>query len=137
MDKLKRLAMAIMNIGFEKEPEEVFALIRLAKYKEGKDSTFSSGGKEYSVDLMIERSESIKTKKVAVKSLKWILKYDNPEENRIRKADIKVPILIIKYGKKLLVVDGLHRLAKAIEDGLEYLPAKLLSKKDMAASEIK
>jgi len=103
------------------------------EYKEGPSSTFTHNKVRYSVDSAIERSKDIPTKKVAVSKLKWLMKYAKPNENRKRKADTSVPVLLAHHGEKLVVVDGLHRLAKAIEDGEKYLPTKLLTDDDLKA----
>lgn len=137
MRRLLELSTALNSAGLTKEAKAVAGLIKQAKkYKEGPSSTFTHNKVTYSVDAAIERSKDTPVKKVAIAKLKWILKYTKPEKDRVKKADITVPILIAHYGKRLAVVDGLHRLVKAIEDGEEYLPTKLLTKADLAAIKI-
>jgi disulfide oxidoreductase YuzD len=49
------------------------------------------------------------------------------DEERIMKADLKYPIILVqKDGEFSYVLDGNHRLAKAIMTGEEYIKAKVL-----------
>jgi len=49
------------------------------------------------------------------------------DEERIMKADLKYPIILVqKDGEFSYVLDGNHRLAKAILTGEEYIKAKVL-----------
>jgi len=49
------------------------------------------------------------------------------EEERIMKADLQYPIILVqKDGEFSYVLDGNHRLAKAILTGEEYIKAKVL-----------
>jgi len=49
------------------------------------------------------------------------------DEDRIMKADLKYPIILVqKDGEFSYVLDGNHRLAKAIMTGEEYIKAKVL-----------
>ena len=49
------------------------------------------------------------------------------DEDRIMKADLQYPIILVqKDGEFSYVLDGNHRLAKAILTGEEYIKAKVL-----------
>ena len=49
------------------------------------------------------------------------------DEERIMKADLRYPIILVqKDGEFSYVLDGNHRLAKAILTGEEYIKAKVL-----------
>ena len=49
------------------------------------------------------------------------------DEERIMRADLKYPIILVqKDGEFSYVLDGNHRLAKAILTGEEYIKAKVL-----------
>ncbi len=49
------------------------------------------------------------------------------DEERIMKADLQYPIILVqKDGEFSYVLDGNHRLAKAIMTGEEYIKAKVL-----------
>ena len=49
------------------------------------------------------------------------------DEERIMRADLKYPIILVqKDGEFSYVLDGNHRLAKAIMTGEEYIKAKVL-----------
>ena len=103
-------------------------------YREGKDSTFTHAGKTYSVDKALELSDDLPTVQIPVKDLAWVLNYDKPDPERMKKADPSTPALITYWNGQLVAVDGLHRLAKAIELGQTHLPAKMLTSEMIAQS---
>ena len=58
------------------------------------------------------------------------------DEKRIMKADLQYPIILVqKDGEFSYVLDGNHRLAKAILTGEEYIKAKVLDLDDPDAPE--
>ena len=105
-------------------------------YVEGPTSTFTHDKQKYSVDKAIATVATKRTIQLAVKDLVWIFKYVEPSPERTRIADPSVPVLVTKWRGKLVVVDGLHRLQKAQEQGLETIPAKLLSAKDLQKAKL-
>lgn len=60
---------------------------------------------------------------------------DTPGPDRVRRADLSAPILVAPTddGQETTVVDGLHRLAKAVEDGVTHLPGKRVELQKQAA----
>ena len=94
-------------------------------YQEGPESTFTHKGKVYQLDPFLREAETLPTVKVEVSRLAWVSKYAQPDPERVRVADLKVPILFTvdrEYG--YVVIDGFHRLTKAIKQGLKELPGK-------------
>ena len=107
------------------------SLLKTAAYSEGATSTFSHEKRRYSVDKAIAATQQKAVRQVPVKDLEWILKYTKPDAGRARAADTDVPVLATKYGDKLVVVDGLHRLAKARAEGRETLPVRYVARADL------
>jgi hypothetical protein len=97
--------------------------IDIVEYQEEKGSTFSHDGIEYDVNAIFDIENDLPLYEIDVNDLSWVLEYDTPDRNRVRAADDSVPILITIWEKKLTVLDGLHRLARAIKDDLSTLPA--------------
>lgn len=111
-------------------------------YREGKNSTFTSNGKTYGLDGIFEATHKYSITVMPVSKLSWVIPYTNPDADRIDKADVKVPIIVVRdlsqpAAEQFIVVDGLHRLARAIRDGLKVIPTKLISKALLAQYEIK
>ena len=52
----------------------------------------------------------------------------------VKKADVSVPIILatmtIAGRKGVFPIDGWHRIARAIQDGLDELPAYVLNKRE-------
>ena len=95
-------------------------------YKEEKNSTFQNGKDVYQLNKIFELSEKIKPIKMAIDKLSWILKYIDVRK-RVELANIKIPILVWKDKGQWIVVDGAHRLKKAISLGKDEILVKVLS----------
>ena len=98
-------------------------------YQEEEDSTFTHDDKEYSVNKLLKHSFKTEVKDVPVSKLKWVLKYSDLVKKRIKNADYSVPIVIIKWEDKLVVLDGAHRLQKSIDDNKKTIPSKQITQK--------
>lgn len=84
-------------------------------YQEGSGSTFTHNGKEYPLDPFLKRAAKLPIKQVPMDRLLWNLDHGTPDPERVAKADTSVPILYTidpKWG--YTVIDGFHRLAKAV-----------------------
>ena len=100
-------------------------------YQEYGRSTFTYDGEEYDLNKLLRRTEDYDVEDVKVSDLKWILEYDKPDPERVKKADLSCPILVTKWKSKLVAVDGLHRTAKAVKEEKETLPAIFVTKADL------
>jgi hypothetical protein len=102
------------------------------QYKEGPDSTATHNGKEYQLDVLFKLAHDRPPVDVPIDKLKWVLPYADIDFDRLMKADVSVPVLVYndrKYG--LTVIDGAHRLSKAVMRDLPSIPAIILSDSDM------
>lgn len=90
-------------------------------------STFSCGGKLYDLTEMLKETHHLPTVKFRVKELEWMLEHGEADPVRVREADLSAPILVTVWDSKLAVVDGFHRLTKAVQQHKRELPGKLLS----------
>ena len=84
--------------------------------------------KVYSSNRLQEiiQEEGIKITEIKVESLKWMLKFDMPNLAMSEKSDLTRPIVVILDKGQVRVVDGYHRFIKAVETGVEKLPAHLI-----------
>jgi hypothetical protein len=94
---------------------KTFKQFLMELYNEPEDSTFGENGRTYDLNGILSATLGMEVKEYPVNQLIWIFKYDNPynDKSRIIAADLNAPILITKEGSKFVVIDGLHRLAKA------------------------
>jgi hypothetical protein len=98
-------------------------------------NTFTHDDKEYNLTKLNKVIKDNPVEPIAISKLIWIFKYDDPDEDqpeRIKTANINVPIIVIKWEKQLVVLDGLHRLKKASDRGLKTLPARMVTKEQLA-----
>jgi len=101
--------------------------------------SFTHDGVEYSLRKALELADAVPVRQYPVSKLKWVLAYDGPTQARVEKADLRAPVLLAYDQKRrLTVVDGLHRLAKAVESGRRSLLGRFLSKRVLSkAREVK
>lgn len=109
-------------------------------YTEEEGSTFESNGNFYDMNTILDLSRDIEDiEEFDVSTLEWVLDYDKARlddlktaEERVDSADTSVPILIYldqtqPENEEWVVVDGIHRLAKAIINNDKTIPAKILT----------
>lgn len=95
-------------------------------YQEEPGSSFENDGKEYDINIVFQHMDSKPYSYYKVSDLEWVLKYDTPDPDRVRDADLDVPLLIGYYYNQFVVLDGLHRLTKAVNEGVKFLKGKFV-----------
>lgn len=108
--------------------------VTLEEYSEGNDSTFTHHGVEYGIDKLhaVLKEEKVSPNTVfKVEDLKWILDHGVSEPNRVNNADTSTPIIVTKESNTLYVIDGFHRLSRAVKDGKEELKGYLITDKKL------
>lgn len=105
-------------------------------YQEGDSDTFTHLGREYRINKIFELVENYPIVYLDVEDLKWILMHDHPDVERAKKADINTPILVHKKNNRYYVVDGLHRLYKAVLLSVQKLPCKMVKDEDLRKAAI-
>lgn len=98
----------------------------LLEYQEEAGSTITHDGVDYDINAVFDVEDMLPLYDIPVSDLEWVLEYDTPDKKRVRAADYNVPILITIWKRQLVVLDGLHRVAKAVKDGLDTLPSRFL-----------
>jgi predicted transport protein len=94
--------------------------------------SFTHDGTEYDIGKAFSLAKSKKTQPFKVSELSWVLKYDTADPERKKNADLNAPIMVANDEKgRLTVVDGLHRLARAVEEGVAILYGVFFDEKDL------
>lgn len=107
----------------------------MEKTYQEEDSVFSSNGITYDLNYIFEAVSKDPILTIDVKKLIWVIEYvDIIDEDRIQKADYTIPVLVTKIDNKELVVDGIHRLVKAINDNVKKLPYRRVSEQVLKAA---
>jgi hypothetical protein len=102
-----------------------------------KQSTASSNGKEYDLNILFKRTKNKQSIDIPIHKLTWVLEYTSIDEQRVKNADVSVPVLVYHDEKDgLVVIDGAHRLTKAFRLKMKVIPGVMLSDEDMEAAEI-
>lgn len=92
-------------------------------YQEEPTGTFTHDGAEYNLNKLFKLVDADPIAYFKVADLAWILK----EDKRTDDADLKTPILVTVWKHKWVVLDGAHRLQKALDQKVEQLPGKIVS----------
>lgn len=115
------------------------ALDQTQVYQEEAGGTFGSDGKAYDLNRIFRAVAKDPVLTIEVSKLVWVLSFDKTETNekRDRQADLSAPLLVTLHKGKELVVDGGHRLRKAVKLGVKTLPYRRVSAQVLKDSEIK
>ena len=106
-------------------------------YREGDDSTATHNGKRYRLDTLFEIVQNRSVVMIEVSKLTWVLEYTEVDQDRVVKADTGVPVMVYcdpEYG--LTVIDGAHRLTKAVKLKQRFILAYMLTDQDMRKAEV-
>lgn len=100
-------------------------------YKEAGHITHD--GETFTTQSVLDKASSIPATEVDVGTVKWVLEHDTPDPARVDAADPSVPVIVApdKTGRPT-VIDGLHRLCKAVRGGHETIPARYLTAADLS-----
>jgi ParB-like chromosome segregation protein Spo0J len=130
-DRLKRAYDYIED----KKEQSKQKTIRLQKQEqnEGLHDTSWENNEGDRITLMdlLNATENIPVQKISVKQLKpHLLSWDGDEEEikKIEKSDLQYPILIFVEddGSFISIIDGHHRVQKAVRKGLDTIKAKII-----------
>lgn len=107
-------------------------------YQEEEGGYFESDGVSYDLNYIWRALKDAPVEKIHVSKLKWLLDHvEGLDEERVQRADLDAPLLVTLYKGHELVVDGIHRLAQAVREGVTTLPYQRVSSKLMAQAVIK
>lgn len=94
-------------------------------------STFSHQGNLYDLNVLFEITHGRKAAMIPVSKLEWITKYGTPDEKRVDDADTSVAIIALLSNGVYYVLDGFHRLTKAIRQRKVSLPVIVVLERDL------
>lgn len=101
-----------------------------ATYQEEPGSSFTHNNVKYDLNKLLTLMEDMPVTLLPTPMLAWVLKHDKPDPKRLMKADITVPILVHETSHNgvplFTTIDGLHRLAKAIQQNKPVVKAKMV-----------
>lgn len=106
-------------------------------------SYFSHNGGKYDLNKIFLLSEKIKVQNIELSKFDWLLNFDFytninnqlvcgscenyiAHRERLRNADITVPILVTIWEGKYLAIDGFHRIEKIHISNITNVPCKII-----------
>lgn len=87
-------------------------------------NTFTHDDVEYDLDYVRKAVKNLPRVLVKVSDCKWLLdecKWTTEDSKRY--AYLGRPVFIVRWQDKICIVDGYHRLHRAVRTGLKHLPA--------------
>lgn len=94
-------------------------------YQEEPGSSFTHDSIEYDLNKLLVLTDQSPVAYFLVSDLAWILA--ETDQSRIDSADLSAPILVTEWENKWVVIDGWHRLQKAVSKRVKVLPGKVVS----------
>jgi len=93
-------------------------------YQEEEGGTFESNGVRYDLNQIFRAVAALPILTIKVNRLKWVIDpHAQIDQARVDRADLDAPLLVTTMSNgRQLVVDGLHRLVKAVQKGVPALP---------------
>ncbi len=105
-------------------------------YQEPEGSEFTHDGRDYDLNALLLVTGHFETHDIPIDQVVWVLEFDEPDPKRVAKADTQKPILVTWWededGHRLVVLDGLHRIARAQQDGDEFIRGRYVDADDLA-----
>jgi hypothetical protein len=115
-----------------------------ASYQEEPNSTFEDEGVKYNLNSIFKSTEVSTPIHLPISKLMWQVskkEIGTSKQNLAKdpnKIDLSVPIIVWrKDAKHVVLVDGMHRLKKAINQGVKELPAKWVTRTAMDEAKVK
>lgn len=105
-------------------------------YQEEGESIFESEGVKYDLNYILRNTNLIRPSQISPLRLQWCISKDL-DPVRVEKADTDVPVLVTIDKGRLLVVDGEHRVSKALGKKLTVIPYILVPSETMRKAMIK
>lgn len=117
------------------------------------NSTFSHNKQNYNLNKIFEYCNEIPVTELDITEFDWLLNHDFytmidgnlacgscenylTHRNRLRKADISIPVIATIWKGKYLVIDGFHRIEKFYISNLEKVPCIIITYTDFEKCKI-
>lgn len=107
-------------------------------YQEEPDSSFTHHGQLHNLNILFKEVENTPPKRIDLADVVWILEDAVVDPKRVKAADVHVPILVVHehHPDLWIVVDGTHRVKRAVELGLESLPCKIVTEQQLQKAKV-
>lgn len=95
-------------------------------YSEGARSLICHNGIYYKLDRIFELSLDLPVTKMPLSNLQWLIDANTADPERLKNANINVPIIVTPQGGQYVIIDGYHRVVKALQDGEKFIQARII-----------
>lgn len=106
-------------------------------YQEEAGGTFESNGVLYDLNAILRATAHLPVLTIKVNRLKWVYDPRQPvDQARVDRADLSAPCLVTSMNGRELVVDGFHRMVKALQTNTPTLDYRRVSPQVLEAARI-
>lgn len=119
--------------------EQLSVLMKLfedSPYQEEPGGSVSHDGSKYDLNMLFKATAKQPLAYLKIADLEWILE-EGDDEERTEAADLKSPILVTEWKNKWVVLDGFHRLQKAVSKDIEELAGRIVSAEQLEQAKVK
>ena len=103
----------------------------LEAFRETRD-VFTHEDTLYDLKALKAEMKTRKVEDIDIRSLLWILQFDQPKSReRMLRTDTENPLIVLREPGRDVVLDGLHRLAKAQNEGKRTMPVRILTPEEL------
>ena len=95
-------------------------------YTEGPRSLICHNGIYYKLDRIFELSLDLPVTKMPLSNLQWLIDANTADPERLKNANINVPIIVTPQGGQYVIIDGYHRVVKALQAGEKFIQARII-----------
>jgi len=97
-------------------------------YQEEAGGTFEHNGVLYDLNAIFRATAHLPVLTIKVNRLKWVYDPRKPvDQARVDRADLDAPCLVTPWNGRELVVDGFHRMVKAVQTNTPTLTYRRVS----------
>lgn len=111
----------------------------MSEYTEGPGSVFEQDGVKYSVDKMLAVVKDWPPSYYSISAFDWFAtptELSKLDPHRVQNASLDYPVIVAPYKGRFVVVDGMHRLAKAKLLKKQQIKAKFISESELESCKV-
>lgn len=123
------------------ETDDAAAAAGTESYQEPQ-SFFTHQGQKYDLNAIFKMAEDKEIVSLPLSEITWMRSFiGDLERQRVRDADFLVPIIVVKtsvkgLGQRTVIVDGAHRMLKAINKHRKEIPARFITEYELASARL-
>lgn len=104
-------------------------------YQEEPGGSVTHDGARYDLNKLLQAADGSPIAYFKVSDLEWVLT-ELSDKERVQQADLNAPLLVTEWHGRWVILDGEHRLRKALKEKTIFLPGKVVDAEELEAARI-